>query len=69
MVISLPNFLYSKIKPFKTQSDLLKKINDVTLCHTMYAIAIEARSAVAAVSAGVVPAVSKLGALISIVRT
>lgn len=36
----------------------------VTLCNTLYPIAVEARSAVAAVSAGVVLAVSKLGALI-----
>lgn len=46
-----------------------KKKHNVTLCHTLYPIAIEARSAVAAVSTGVVLAVSKLGALISIVRT
>lgn len=51
----------------KCKSDHLKR--NVTLCHTLYPIAIEARSAVAAVSTGVVFAVGKLGALIPIVRT
>lgn len=49
------------------QSDHMKHKCNVTLRHTLYPIAIEARSAVAAVSTGVVLAVSKLGALISIV--
>lgn len=50
-------------------SDHLKQKRNVTLCHTLYPIAIEAGSAVAAVSTGVVLAIRKLGALISIVRT
>ena len=47
----------------------LRQKRDVTLCHTLYPVAIEARPAVAAVSAGVVLTVSKLGALISVVGT
>lgn len=42
--------------------------HSLTLCHTFYPIAIEARSAVATVSTQVVFAVRKLGTL-SIVRT
>lgn len=41
----------------------------VTFCDTLYPVAVEARSAVAAVSAGVVLTVSELGALVPVVRT
>lgn len=40
-----------------------------TLCHTLYAVPIKAGPAVTAVSIEVVLTVSKLGTLVSVVRT